>query len=174
MLLLQGCFHSVHHKIHLILPVWLKSVPPPVIPCRPRIQFNGCIPTDLLAVMRRMEEGWKAAVGILCTATPLGSCGCFLWADEKLKDRCWGSVSCKQPPVAARPHDMCEESSTEARGQKRRRQKKRNPEIDYRCSGCLTNRQLLIVIRSFFQLTEKICVFSLCASSHKIVTSRIS
>lgn len=32
-------------------PLGLKSVPPPVLPCRPGIQFNGLIPADVMPVI---------------------------------------------------------------------------------------------------------------------------
>lgn len=45
-------------KMHIILPSWFKHVFPLVTPCRPGIQFNGCIHTDLLPVMRGRGRQW--------------------------------------------------------------------------------------------------------------------
>lgn len=108
MLLLQGCFPTIHHKIHTILPFWLKSVPPPVIPCRPGIQFNGCIPS--YQWWGESKRGGRQRRGslLLLTAIPSGSCGwCHFsvgWWKAEQEDPRWGSVSCRRPTAAARPH----------------------------------------------------------------------
>lgn len=52
-----GTVFPVTPKMHIILLPWFKHVVPLVIPCRPGIQFNGCIHTNLLPVMGRDEVG---------------------------------------------------------------------------------------------------------------------
>lgn len=49
-------------KMHIILLSWFKHFFPLVTPCRPGIQFNGCIHTNLLPMMSG-EEGGRGEKG---------------------------------------------------------------------------------------------------------------